>query len=100
MLEKKRIKKLGFRGQKGLTDWGYGQLAQPVEEPVDRLTSSYRGLVEGCQKLSLSPSGLLFPVEVILFPIEVQSRTGWGPVEATVTCQALNAPTASEPVDL
>ncbi|KAL6315969.1 hypothetical protein AAG906_014894 [Vitis piasezkii] len=28
-----------------------------------------------------------------------RSSTGRGPVEATVTCHALNAPTASEPVD-
>ena len=37
--------------------------------------------VEGYQKLSLFSSDLLFPVE------------------ATVTCHALNAPTASEPID-
>ena len=63
MLEKKGIKKIGFRGEKGSTGRGYGQLAQPVEEPVDRLTLSDRGPVKGCQSLSLSPSGLLFPVE-------------------------------------
>ena len=81
MLEKEGIKKIGFRGKKGSTNRGYGQSAQPVEEPV-----------EGCQKISLSPNGLLFPVEV-------QSRSSRGPVEATVTCHALNALTASEPVD-
>ena len=89
MLEKKGIKKIGFWGQKGSTDRGYGQ---PVKEPVDQLWSSCRGPVEGDQKPSLSPSNLLFPVEV-------RSRTGRGPVEVTVTCHALNAPTASEPVD-
>ena len=46
MLEKKGIKKIGFQGQKGSTGRGYGQLAQPVEELVDRLTSSGRGPVE------------------------------------------------------
>ena len=49
---------------------------QPVEEPIDRLRSFDRG-----------------PIEV------VRSRIGQGLVEATVTCHALNAPTASEPVD-
>ena len=106
MLEKKRIKKIGCRGQKGSTGQGYGQLAQPVEELVDRLCSSDRRPVEEGQKVSLSPSslifpveGILFPVEGILFPVDVRSRTSRGPVEATVTCHVLNAPTASEPVD-
>ena len=35
MLEKKGIKKIGFQGQKGSTDRGYGQPAQSVEEQVD-----------------------------------------------------------------
>ena len=58
-------------------------MVQPVqvEEPVDRLCPSGRVPIEGGQKVSLSPSGLLFPVEVILFLVEVQSRTGRGPVE-------------------
>ena len=85
-------KKIGFRGQKGSTGRGYGQPAQPVEDPVDRLCSSGRGPVEGGQKPSLSPSSLLFSVEVWL-------RTDQGSIEATVTCQALNVPTASEPVN-
>ena len=46
MLEKKGIKKIGFRGQKGSTGRGYGQLAQPVEEPVNGMRLSGRGLVE------------------------------------------------------
>ena len=53
-------------------------MAQPVqlvEEPVDRLRSSGRGPVEEGQKVSLSPSGLLFLVED-------RSRSGRGPVEA------------------
>ena len=74
MLEKKGIKKISFRGKKGSTGRGYGQPAQPVEEPVDRLCSSGRGPVEGGQKPSLSPSNLLFPVEVFLLPVEVQLR--------------------------
>ena len=43
------------------------KMAQPVQ-PVNRLCSSGRGPVEGGQKVSLSPSGLLFPVEVRLRP--------------------------------
>ena len=88
MLENKGIKKIGCRGQKGSTGQGYGQLAQPVEELVDRLCSSDRRPVEEGQKVFLSPSSLLFSVEGILLP-----------VEATVTCHALNALTASESVD-
>ena len=99
MLKNKGIKKIGFRGKKGSTGRGYGQSAQPVEEPVNRLRSSGRGLVDEGQKPFLSPNILLFPVEVILLPVEVLSRTGRGLVEAMVTCNALNAPTASEPVD-
>ena len=61
MLEKKWIKKIGFRGQKGSIDRGYSQPAQPVEEPVE----------EG-QKPSLFPNSLFFPVEVFLLPVEDQ----------------------------
>ena len=86
MLEKKGIKKIGFRDQKGSTGRGYGQPAQPVEEPVDRLWSSSRGPIK---VRSMTGRG----------SVEVRSRTGRGPVEATVTCHALNAPTASEPVN-
>ena len=68
-------------------------------QPVNRLWSSDRGSVEGGQKSSLSPSSLLFPIEVFLLPVEVRLSTGRGPVEATVTCHALNAPMASEPID-
>ena len=46
MLENKGIKKIGFRGKKCSTGRGYGQPAQPVEEPVDRLWSSNQGPVE------------------------------------------------------
>ena len=81
MLEKKEIKQIGFWGKKGSTGRGYGQPAQPVEEPIDRLTSSGRR----CTKtFSLS---------------QWPSLPGRGPVEATVTHHALNAPTASEPVN-
>ena len=99
MLENKGIEKDRFSGPKCSTGRGYSQLAQLVEEPIDRLPSSGQGPVEGCQKLYLSPSGLLFQVEVILFParsgrglVEVRSRTGRGPIEVMVTCHALNAP--------
>ena len=98
-LKRKELKKIGFRGQKGSIGQGYGQPAQPVEELVDRLCSSDRRPVEGGQKVSLSSGSLLFLVEGIILPIEVRSRTGRGSVEATVTYQALNSPTASEPVD-
>ena len=60
------------------------QPVQPVEKPVDRLYLSGQVPVEGGQKVSLSPSDLVFPVEVIIFPIEVWLRL-------TVTCQAFNA---------
>ena len=46
MLEKKGIKKIGFRGQKGSIGRGYGQPAQSVEEPIDRLRLSGRGSVD------------------------------------------------------
>ena len=85
MLEKKEIEKDRFSGPKGLTSRGSGQ---PIGEPVDQLPLSGRGLVEECQKHSLSSSSFLFPVEVHPFP-----------VEATVTYQALNAPPASEPIN-
>ena len=100
MLEKKGIEKYRSSGPKGSTGQGYGQPAQPVGEPIDRLPLFGRGLVKGCTKFSLSPSSLLFPIEMILFSIEVRSRTGRGSIEAMVTYQALNAPTASELVDL
>ena len=95
MLEKKGFEKDRFSGPKGSTGRGYGQSAQPVGELVNQLSLSGRGPVEGCPKSSISPSSLLFPIEVILFSV----RSGRGPVEATVTCQALNVPTTSEPVD-
>ena len=67
------------------------QLVQSVEESVDQLCRP----VEGGEKVFLSPSDLLFPVELILFPVEVRSRSNRGPVEVrlrlTVTCQAFNA---------
>ena len=85
-------KKNRFSGPKRLNRLRLWPIGQPVEEPVDQLRSSDRGSVEEGQKPSLSPSSLLFPVEV-------PSRTSRGPVEATITCHALNAPTASEPVN-
>ena len=73
---------MGFRGQK----------AQPVEAMANRL-NWLGNRSSGCpcpvedrsrdaQKISLSPSGLLFPVEVILFSVEDRSRFGGGPIEA------------------
>ena len=50
-----------FSGPKGSTDLGYGQPAQPVGEPIDRLPLSGQGSVEGGTTSSLSPSSLLFP---------------------------------------
>ena len=92
MLEKKGIEKDRFSGPKGSTGRGYGQPAQPVEEPVDWLPLSDRGLVEDAPKtfsLSQWPS-LLGRGDYFL---------GRGPIEAMITCHALNAPTASEPID-
>ena len=113
VLENKGIEKDRFSGPKCSTGRGYSQLAQLVEEPIDRLPSSGQGPVEGCQKLYLSPSGLLFQVEVILFParsgrglVEVRSRTGRGSVEdrsrfgrgnGNLSC--IKCSKASEPVD-
>ena len=102
MLENKGIKKIGLRGQKGSTGRGYGQPAQPVEEPVDWLRNRSTGCgrpVEEGQKPSLSPSSLLFLNEVFLLLVEVWSRTSRGPIEATVTYHALNALTASKSID-
>ena len=81
-------KKNRFSGPKRLNRLRLWPIGQPVEEPVDQLRSSDRGSVEEGQKPSLSLSSLLFPVEVFLLSIE-----------ATVTCHALNAPMASEPID-
>ena len=44
MLENKEIEKDRFSGLKGSTGRGYGQSAQPVEEPVDQLPLSGRGV--------------------------------------------------------
>ena len=59
-----KLKKVGCRAKK---------MAQPVQL-VDRLCSSGRGPVEEGQKVSLSPSGLLFPVKVEPQPVEVRLR--------------------------
>ena len=70
MLENKRIEKDRFSGPKGSTGRGYGQPAQSVGEPIDRLPLPDRGPIEECQKHTLSSSSLLFSVEVPSFPIE------------------------------
>ena len=43
---------------------------------LNRLCSSGRGPVERGQKVSLSPSDLLFPVKVEPQPVEVRLRSG------------------------
>ena len=78
MLENKGIEKNRFSGLKGWTGQGFGQPAQLVKEPVDRLPLFDRGPVKECKKHSLSSSSFLFPVEVHPFP-----------VEATVTYQSI-----------
>ena len=45
-----------------------------MAQPVDRLCSSGRGLIEGGQKVSLSPSDLLFPVKVEPQPVKVEPQ--------------------------
>ena len=59
--------------------------------------------VEGGQKVSLSPSGLLFLVKVEPQPVEVHSRsdwaTDWGPVEAQRSPAKHLMLTVSQPVD-
>ena len=69
-------------------------MAQPVQ-PVNRLCFSDREPVEGGQKVSLSPSGLIFPVKVEHQPVEVRLRSGRGPVEAQRSLFLM----ASQPVD-
>ena len=49
------------------------RMAQLVQ-PVDQLCLSGREPVEGGQKVSLSPSGLLFPIKVEPQPVEVRLR--------------------------
>ena len=72
--KRKELKKQVFGAKK----------AQPVEAKANRLnrlrnrSTDFPRLVEGCQKISLSPSCLLFSVEVILFLVEVWSRIGRG----------------------
>ena len=60
-----KLKKVGCLAKK---------MVQPVQL-VDRLCSFGRGPVEGGQRVSLSPSGLLFPVKVEPQPVEVRSRS-------------------------
>ncbi|RVW96471.1 hypothetical protein CK203_029750 [Vitis vinifera] len=78
-----------FRGQKGSTGRGYGQ-------PVNRLRNG-RPLWSSVEDRSEVKNLLSLPVA--FSSRRGDSLTGRGPVEATVTCHALNAPTASEPVD-
>ncbi|RVW70631.1 hypothetical protein CK203_056516 [Vitis vinifera] len=74
----------------GSTGWGTGQ-------PVSLVRSrSGRGRHKNLLSLPVASSSRssLTPC-----PVEVRSRSGRSPVEATITCYALNAPTASDPVD-
>ena len=89
--KRKELKKIGFQGQKGSTGRGYDQPTQPVEVMVNRLNrlcSSGRGRQKSLS-FSQQPS----------LPGRGDSLLGRGPVKVTVTYHALNAPTASEPVD-
>ena len=61
-----KLKKVGCLAKK---------MVQPVQL-VDRLCSSDQGPIEGGQKVSLSPSSLLFPIKVEPQPVEVRSRSG------------------------
>ena len=97
--KRKKSKRIGFLGQK----------AHPVVAMANRFN-----------RLGNRSTGFPCPVEVrsretknflslpvasssrsslTLCPVEVRSMSGRSPVEATVTCYALNAPTASDPVD-
>ena len=76
--KRKKFKKQVFGAKK----------AQPIKEPVDRLCLFGRGR---SKSLSLFQQPFL--------PDRWDSLPGRYPVEAMVTCKALNAPTASELVD-
>ncbi|RVW42877.1 hypothetical protein CK203_083032 [Vitis vinifera] len=74
----------------GSTGWGTGR-------PVSLVRSrSGRGRHKNLLSLPIASSSRS---SLTLCPVEVRSRSGRSPVEATVTCYALNAPTASDPVD-
>ncbi|KAL6328444.1 hypothetical protein AAG906_038319 [Vitis piasezkii] len=101
----------------------FQQQFERIEERMDQQHATFNHLeqridrIESCQAsqheemmaylCSLWPTGRSVEVvrlrEVKIFSLLVafssRSRTGRGQVEATVTCHALNAPTASEPVD-
>ncbi|RVW86383.1 Retrovirus-related Pol polyprotein from transposon RE1 [Vitis vinifera] len=86
------LKLLGVEPKNGST----GSTGRGTGRPIVLVRSSTG---RGGQNVSLSPSGLLFPVKVILFPIEVRSRTGRGPVEAQRSRAKHLMLTASQPVD-
>ena len=69
---------MGFRGQKA-------QLVETMANRLNRLRNRSTGCpcpvedrLRDAQKLSLSPSGLLFSIEVILFLVEDRSRSDRG----------------------
>lgn len=91
MLEEKIPEKIGFWAKNG-------ELVEALANRLNRLgyrSTGYSFLVEVRSrdaKNTLSSSSLSFLVERFAFLVEVQSRV-------TVTCQALNALTVSEPID-
>ena len=78
MLKEKIPKKIGFQAKNG----------ESIEVLANRLNRSGYWL-----------TGSLFPIEVFVFPVEVFAFSIDLQLRVTVTCQALNAPTANEPVD-
>ena len=84
MLGTKIPEKIGFRVKIGESVKALFKLAQPAKVPVDQFPLPDRGPVERCKKHSLSSNSLSFSVE--------------GRSRVTITCQALSAPTTSEPI--
>ena len=94
MLEaKKQKKEIGFQANNGELVEALAKLAQSTRVPINRLPLSSRGSVEKCKKHTLS-----LPVAL---PSRLRSSQGSVNVRSkvSVTCQELNAPMASEPVD-
>ncbi|RVW84451.1 Retrovirus-related Pol polyprotein from transposon RE1 [Vitis vinifera] len=98
-----RIERLESRQErpKGSSGQGYGQPAQRLGNRFDRFPCPVEVRSREAQKPSLSPVAFSSRSSLTLVR-RGRLRSGRGPiesVEATVTCHALNAPTASEPVD-
>ena len=94
MLEEKekKQKKIGFWAKIGESVEALSKPAQPVKVLVDRFLIPGRGPVERCKKHAISSSSISFLVEGFAFPVEVRSKV-------TVSCQALNALTVSDPIN-